>query len=66
MVRKILDAISIASFTMTLMMVIGGGYLYAKRVEYMNQMMLTIQDQMVDVIQNQIKMPSVTGPAMKL
>lgn len=66
MVRKILDAISIASFTMTLMMVIGGGYLYAKRVEYMNQMMLTIQDQMVDVIQNQIKMPNVTGPAMKL
>lgn len=66
MVRKILDAISIASFAMTLIMVIGGGYLYAKRVDFMNQMMLTIQDQMVDVIKKQIKMPSVTGPAMKL
>ena len=64
MVRKIIDAISIASFAMTLMMVIGGGYIYAKRVDFMNQMMLSIQDQMIDVIQNQIKMPGKTGPAL--
>ena len=62
--RKIIDAISIASFAMTLMMVIGGGYIYAKRVDFMNQMMLSIQDQMIDVIQNQIKMPGKTGPAL--
>ena len=35
-----------------------------KRVEFMNNMILTLQDQMVDVIQNQIQMPNVTGPAL--
>jgi|TARA_E500000081_G_C5951201_1_gene269417 hypothetical protein len=62
--RKIIDAISIASFAISLTMAIGGGYIYMKRVDFMNQMMLTLQDQMVDIIQNQIKMPNVTGPAL--
>ena len=55
---------SVASFVMSLMVVTGGGVMYIKRVEFMNNMMLTLQDQMVDVIQNQIKMPNVTGPAL--
>ena len=55
---------SVASFVMSFMVVTGGGYLYMKRVEFMNEMMLTLQDQMVDVIQNQIKMPGKTGPAL--
>jgi len=55
---------SVASFVMSLMVVTGGGYMYMKRVEFMNNMMLTLQDQMVDVIQNQIKMPGKTGPAL--
>ena len=55
---------SVASFVMSLMVVTGGGYIYMKRVEFMNNMMLTLQDQMVDIIQNQIKMPNVTGPAL--
>ena len=38
--------------------------MYMKRVEFMNNMILTLQDQMIDVIQNQIKMPNVTGPAL--
>ena len=62
--RKIIDAISIASFAISLTMAIGGGYVYMKRVVFMNQMLLTLQDQMIDVIQNQIKMPNVTGPAL--
>jgi len=55
---------SVASFVMSLMVVTGGGIMYMKRVEFMNNMMLTLQDQMIDVIQNQIKMPSTTGPAL--
>lgn len=55
---------SVASFVMSLMVVTGGGIMYMKRVEFMNNMILTLQDQMVDVIQNQIKMPSATGPAL--
>ena len=55
---------SVASFVMSLMVVTGGGIMYMKRVEFMNNMILTLQDQMVDVIQNQIKMPNVTGPAL--
>ena len=62
--RKIIDAISIASFAISLTMAIGGGYIYMKRVDFMNDMMLTLQDQMINVIQHQIKMPSVTGPAL--
>lgn len=55
---------SVASFVMSLMVVTAGGMMYMKRVEFMNNMMLTLQDQMIDVIQNQIKMPKVTGPAL--
>ena len=55
---------SVASFVMSLMVVTGGGYIYMKRVEFMNNMMLTLQDQMIDIIQHQIKMPNVTGPAL--
>ena len=68
MVRKILDGISVASFAMSLTMILGGGYLYVKRVEFMNQMIATLQDQMIDVIQyqikQQIKLPGKTGPAL--
>ena len=46
------------------MVVTAGGVMYMKRVEFINNMMLTLQDQMIDVIQNQIKMPNVTGPAL--
>ena len=55
---------SVASFVMSLMVVTAGGVMYMKRVEFMNNMMLTLQDQMIDVIQNQIKMPNATGPAL--
>ena len=55
---------SVASFVMSLMVVTAGGVMYMKRVEFINNMMLTLQDQMIDVIQNQIKMPKVTGPAL--
>ena len=68
MVRKILDGISVASFAMSLTMIIGGGYVYMRRAHFVNGMMLTIQDQMVDIIQHQIKqqikLPSATGPAL--
>jgi hypothetical protein len=68
MVRKILDGISVASFAMSLTMIIGGGYVYMRRAHFVNGMMLTIQDQMVDIIQyqikQQIKLPSATGPAL--
>ena len=64
MLQKICNAMSVASFVMSLMVVTTGGMIYMKRVDFMNQMMLTLQDQMIDVIQNQIKMPNVTGPAL--
>lgn len=64
MLQKICNAMSVASFVMSLMVVTAGGMMYMKRVEFMNNMMLTLQDQMIDVIQNQIKMPKVTGPAL--
>ena len=62
--RKIIDAISIASFAISLTMALGGGYIYIKRVEFTNHILSTLQDQMIDVIQHQIKMPNVTGPAL--
>ena len=64
--RKFIDAISVASFAISLTMAIGGGYIYMKRVDFMNQMMLTLQDQMIDVIQHQIQnqLPGKTGPAL--
>ena len=55
---------SVASFVMSLMVVTAGGVMYMKRVEFINNMMLTLQDQMVDIIQNQIKIPGKTGPAL--
>jgi len=62
--QKIINAMSVASFVMSLMVVTGGGYLFVKRVEFTNHILSTLQDQMIDVIQNQIKMPNVTGPAL--
>ena len=62
--QKIINAMSVASFVMSLMVVTAGGVMYMKRVEFMNNMMLTLQDQMIDVIQNQIKLPGKTGPAL--
>ena len=64
MLQKICNAMSVASFVMSLMVVTAGGVMYMKRVEFINNMMLTLQDQMIDVIQNQIKMPKATGPAL--
>ena len=64
MLQKICNAMSVASFVMSLMVVTAGGVMYMKRVEFMNNMMLTLQDQMIDVIQNQMKMPSKTGPVL--
>tara|TARA_R100000654_G_scaffold20441_1_gene41205 strand:- start:274 stop:474 length:201 start_codon:yes stop_codon:yes gene_type:complete len=64
MLQKICNAMSVASFVMSLMVVTAGGVMYMKRVEFMNNMMLGLQDQMVDIIQNQIKMPGKTGPAL--
>ena len=64
MLQKICNAMSVASFVMSLMVVTAGGMMYMKRVDFMNNMILTLQDQMVDVIQNQIKMPGKTGPAL--
>tara|TARA_B100000965_G_scaffold41146_1_gene30250 strand:- start:270 stop:470 length:201 start_codon:yes stop_codon:yes gene_type:complete len=64
MLQKICNAMSVASFVMSLMVVTAGGVMYMKRVEFMNNMMLTLQDQMVDIIQNQIKLPGKTGPAL--
>ena len=64
MLQKICNAMSVASFVMSLMVVTAGGVMYMKRVEFINNMMLTLQDQMVDVIQNQIKLPGKTGPAL--
>ena len=62
--QKIINAMSVASFVMSLMVVTGGGYLFVKRVEFTNHILSTLQDQMIDVIQHQIKMPNVTGPAL--
>ncbi len=64
MLQKICNAMSVASFVMSLMVVTAGGVMYMKRVEFINNMMLTLQDQMIDVIQNQIKLPGKTGPAL--
>ena len=64
MLQKICNAMSVASFVMSLMVVTGGGYLFVKRVEFTNHILSTLQDQMIDVIQNQIKLPSKTGPAL--
>ena len=55
---------SVASFVMSLMVVTGGGYLFVKRVEFTNHILSTLQDQMIDVIQHQIKLPGKTGPAL--
>jgi len=62
--QKICNAMSVASFVMSSMVVTAGGVMYIKRVEFMNNMMLGLQDQMADVIQNQIKLPGKTGPAL--
>ena len=65
MVRKILDGISVASFLISSTILLGGGYVYMRRADFVNGMMIKIQDQMVDIIQHQIKqqikIPSNTG-----
>tara|TARA_R100000781_G_scaffold82231_1_gene50674 strand:- start:316 stop:531 length:216 start_codon:yes stop_codon:yes gene_type:complete len=68
MVRKILDGISVASFLISSTILLGGGYIYFRRAEFVNQIMSNLQDQMIDVIQyqikQQVKLPSATGPAL--
>jgi len=59
MVRKILDGMSIASFTLSLTILLGGGYLYMNRTSYINNALLTMQDQIIDIIKSQINIPSV-------
>tara|TARA_R100001082_G_scaffold85245_1_gene51747 strand:- start:222 stop:437 length:216 start_codon:yes stop_codon:yes gene_type:complete len=67
MVRKILDGMSIASFTLSLTILLGGGYLYMNRTSYINNALLTMQDQIIDIIKSQIQIPSIpntTGPTL--
>jgi len=64
MLRKTLDVMIVFTTVMTFCLAGTVSFVYFKRAEFVNQMMLTLQDQMIDVIQHQIKMPNVTGPAL--
>ena len=66
MVRKILDGMSVASFTMSLTIVLCGGYLYINRSSFVNKTLLQMQDQIIDIVKSQIEikaLPKATGPA---
>jgi len=52
---KILTYINTAALVVA---VGGGGFLYMKRADYVNDMILTIQDQVIRNIQYSIKTPS--------
>jgi hypothetical protein len=43
-----------------------GGYLVTQRTKFVNDMLFTIQDQVIENIQSSIKpqLPGVTGPAL--
>ena len=41
-----------------------GGYLATQRTKFINNMLFTIQDQVIENIQGSIKMPTKTGPAL--
>ena len=44
-----------------------GGYLVTQRTKFVNDMLFTIQDQIIENIQGQIpKIPSSTGPALPI
>ena len=43
----------------------GGAFVFSQRTKFVNDMLFTIQDQIIENIQGQIpKMPSSTGPAL--
>ena len=52
---KILTYINTAALVAA---VAGGGFLFMKRAEFVNDMLLTIQDQVIRNIQHSIKTPS--------
>ena len=37
----------------------GGGFVYMKRAEFVNDMIFTVQDQLIKNIQSQIQIPSI-------
>ena len=43
----------------------GGAFVFSQRTKFVNDMLFTIQDQIIENIQGQIpKIPSSTGPAL--
>ena len=43
----------------------GGAFVFSQRTKFVNDMLFTIQDQIIENIQGQIpKMPGKTGPAL--
>ena len=43
----------------------GGAFVFTQRTKFVNNMLFTIQDQVIENIQSQIpKMPGKTGPAL--
>ena len=43
----------------------GGAFVFSQRTKFVNNMLFSIQDQIIENIQGQIpKMPSSTGPAL--
>ena len=43
----------------------GGAFVFSQRTKFVNNMLFTIQDQVIENIQGQIpKIPSSTGPAL--
>ena len=43
----------------------GGAFVFSQRTKFVNNMLFTIQDQVIENIQSQIpKMPGKTGPAL--
>ena len=46
-------------------LIAGGAFVFSQRTKFVNNMLFTIQDQVIENIQSQIpKMPGKTGPAL--
>jgi len=46
-------------------LIAGGAFVFSQRTKFVNNMLFTIQDQVIENIQGQIpKIPSSTGPAL--
>ena len=54
--------------TAVLLIAVGGGsFVYMKRADFVNDMIFTVQDQLIKNIQSQIQIPSIpntTGPTL--